>query len=254
MTHARKRPDKAAMTLQLDRAPSVDGENLEVGAADRAAPSPTGSARRAQRSIGPSPRQIAKSGAMRLRVLEATIDCLQEGKSHEVSIAVIAEHAAISRGAVQYHFATRRDLLCAVIEHINARRLQQFSADLAAIRPDEDLAERMVDTHWKHLGERDFLAYQELVLLARSDPELTEAFAPIYQAFLAEWYETARRAFGWSYRDREVMKAGNIVHYVLEGMAYGQLAGQLSPDVIADMLDHSKSILRAAIQKKQDGG
>jgi AcrR family transcriptional regulator len=167
---------------------------------------------------------------------------------------VIAEHAAISRGAVQYHFATRRDLLCAVIEHINARRLQQFSADLAAIRPDEDLAERMVDTHWKHLGERDFLAYQELVLLARSDPELTEAFAPIYQAFLAEWYETARRAFGWSYRDREVMKAGNIVHYVLEGMAYGQLAGQLSPDVIADMLDHSKSILRAAIQKKQDGG
>jgi AcrR family transcriptional regulator len=241
------------MTLQLDRAPSVDGETLEVGEADRAPPSSTNSTRRVQRSIGPSPRQIAKSEAMRLRVLEATIDCLQEGKSHEVSIAVIAERAAISRGAVQYHFATRRDLLCAVIEHINARRLQQFSADLSAIRPDEDLAERMVDTHWKHLGERDFLAYQELVLLARSDPELTEAFAPIYQVFLGEWYETARRAFGWSYRDREVMKAGNIVHYVLEGMAYGQLAGQLSPDVIADMLDHSKSILRAAIQKNQDG-
>ena len=191
---------------------------------------------------------------MRLRVLEATIDCLQEGKSHEVSIAVIADRATISRGAVQYHFATRRDLLCAVIEHINARRLQQFSADLAAIRPDEDLAERMVDTHWKHLGERDFLAYQELVLLARSDPELTEAFAPIYQVFLSNWYDTARQAFGWSYRDREVMKAGNIAHYVLEGMAYGQLAGQLSSDVIADMLDHTKSILRAAIHKNQDGG
>ena len=191
---------------------------------------------------------------MRLRVLEATIDCLQEGKSHEVSIAVIASQANISRGAVQYHFATRQELLCAVIAHINARRLQQFSADLSAFRPDEDLAERIVDTHWKHLGERDFLAYQELVLLARCDPELTAAFAPLYQDFLAEWYETARRAFGWSYRDREVMKAGNIAHYVLEGMAYGQLAGQLSPEVIADMLDHTKSILRAAIRKNQDGG
>lgn len=191
---------------------------------------------------------------MRLRVLEATIDCLLEGNSHEVSIAVIADNASISRGAVQYHFATRRELLCAVIEHINARRLQQFSADLSAILPHEDLAERIVDTHWKHLGERDFLAYQELVLLVRSDPQLTEAFAPIYQVFLGEWYETAGQSFGWSYRDREVMKAGNIAHYLLEGMAYGQLVGQLSPDVIADMLDHTKSILRAAIQKKQDGG
>lgn len=239
------------MTLQSSPGSSAEGENPEPSREDAALPQP---ARRPSRTAGASPRQIAKSEAMRLRVLEATIDCLQEGKSHEVSIAVIAGSAGISRGAVQYHFATRRDLLCAVIAHINARRLQQFRADLAEIRPNEDLAERIVDTHWKHLGERDFLAYQELVLLARSDPELTEGFAPLYQDFLAEWYETARRAFGWSYRDREVMKAGNIAHYVLEGMAYGQLAGQLSPEVIADLLDHTKSILRAAIQKKQDGG
>jgi AcrR family transcriptional regulator len=237
--------------LRSSHTTSDDWENPEPGREDAALPQ---SARRTSRAAGASPLQIAKSEAMRLRVLEATIDCLQEGKSHEVSIAVIAKSARISRGAVQYHFATRRDLLCAVIAHINARRLQQFRADLSAIRPEDDLAERIVDTHWKHLGERDFLAYQELVLLARSDPEMTEAFAPLYQDFLAEWYETARRAFGWSYRDREVMKAGNIAHYLLEGMAYGQLAGQLSPEVIADMLDHTKSILRAAIQKQQDGG
>jgi AcrR family transcriptional regulator len=239
------------MTLHASPTSSIEGKSPEPDREDAADPY---SARRGPRVGGASPRQIAKSEAMRLRVLEATIDCLQEGKSHEVSIAVIAKSAHISRGAVQYHFATRRDLLCAVIAHINARRLQQFRADLAEIRPEDDLAERIVDTHWKHLGERDFLAYQELVLLARSDPELTEAFAPLYQDFLAEWYETARRAFGWRYRDREVMKAGNIAHYLLEGMAYGQLAGQLSSEVIADMLDHTKSILRAAIQKQQDGG
>ncbi|WP_298163993.1 TetR/AcrR family transcriptional regulator [Novosphingobium sp.] len=235
------------MNLQSDPVISMDQDDPAV---DTAIPR----GRRPSRSAGASPRQIAKSEAMRLRVLEATVDCLQEGKSHEVSIAVIAERAQISRGAVQYHFATRRELLCAVIAHINARRLQQFRADLAEIGPGEDLAERIVDTHWKHLGERDFLAYQELVLLARSDPDLTEGFAPLYQDFLGEWYETARRAFGWSYRDREVMKAGNIAHYLLEGMAYGQLAGQLSSEVVADMLDHTKSILRAAIQKKQEGG
>jgi AcrR family transcriptional regulator len=206
---------------------------------------------RPRRGEGPSPRQIAKSDIMRLRVLEATIDCLLEGVAHELSFAAIADRASISRGGVQYHFATRRDLLCAVIEHINARRLRQFSADLAEIRPTEDLAGRIIDTHWKHLSERDFLAYQELVLLARSDPELTAAFAPRYQAFLSDWYETAREAFGWSYRDREVMQAGNIAHYILEGMAYGQLAGQLSSSVVNDLLDHAKSIMRIAIQKKR---
>ena len=236
----------------MNRAQSLNKQSIEARNADQ----PSGGAAlgiRRARSVGPSPRQVAKSEAMRLRVLEATIDCLHEGVSHEVSIAAIADRADVSRGAVQYHFAARRDLLCAVIEHINARRLEQFSADLSAITPDEDLAARIVDTHWKHLSERDFLAYQELVLLARSDHELTEAFAPLYQVFLTRWYETARKAFGWSYRDREVMKAGNLAHYVLEGMAYGQLAGQLSAEVVADMLDHTKSILRAAIEKKQSG-
>lgn len=236
----------------MNRAQSLNEQSLKARNADQPSGGEALGIRRARR-VGPSPRQIAKSEDMRLRVLEATIDCLHEGVSHEVSIAAIANRADVSRGAVQYHFATRRDLLCAVIEHINARRLEQFSADLSVIAPDEDLAGRVIDTHWKHLSERYFLAYQELVLLARSDHELTEVFAPLYQVFLTRWYETARKAFGWSYRDREVMKAGNLAHYVLEGMAYGQLAGQLSAEVVVDMLDHTKSILRAAIKKKQSG-
>lgn len=198
---------------------------------------------------GPSPRQLAKSEAMRLRVLEATVECLLEGTAHELSFAVIADRAGISRGGVQYHFATRCDLLCAVIEYINARRLRQFSEDLANIATGEDVVERVIEAHWKHLNERDFLAYQELVLLARSDAELTEAFAPRYQIFLQSWYDTAREAFGWPYDNPKVMQAGNIAHYLLEGMAYGQLAGQVSQAVIDDLLDYAKSIMRTAMQQ-----
>ncbi|NML95706.1 TetR family transcriptional regulator [Novosphingobium olei] len=201
-----------------------------------------------RRSEGPSARQLAKSETMRLRVLEATVDCLLEGTAHELSFAVIADRAGISRGGAQYHFATRRDLLCAVIEYINVRRLNQFKADVEAIGPDEDVASQIIDAHWRHLNERDFRAYQELVLLARSDAELTEAFAPRYQAFLRDWYETARQAFGWRYADPQVMQAGNIAHYVLEGMAYGQLAGQVQPEVVADLLGYAKTVLRNALQ------
>lgn len=191
---------------------------------------------------------------MRLRVLDAAIECLLEGTAHELSFAVVADRAAISRGGVQYHFTTRRDLLCAVVEHINMRRLAQFREDLAGIGPDEDLIDRVIDTHWKHLNENDFRAYQELVLLARSDTELAEAIAPRYQEFLREWYETARETFGWSYRDRAVMQAGNIAHYVLEGMAYGQLAGQLSTDAVEDLLAYAKSVMRSALAVSNSEG
>jgi AcrR family transcriptional regulator len=245
------------MTTQVNLKTRTKNERLDASAPGPSFPSTTARSSlpaRQRRSEGPSPRQIAKSEAMRLKVLEATVDCLLEGVAHELSFATIADRAGISRGGVQYHFTTRRDLLCAVLEHINARRLRQFRDDLACIGPDEDLAARIIDAHWKHLSEREFLAYQELVLLARSDPELTPAFAPLYQAFLANWYETAHQAFGWSYRDHEVMQAGNIAHYVLEGMAYGQLAGQLSPDVVNDLLDHAKAIMRTALQKKNDAG
>ncbi len=187
---------------------------------------------------------------MRQRVLQAAIECLQDCTADDLSFALVATRAATSRGAVQYHFKTRRDLLCASMEYLNERRLRQFQQDLRNSAPDADVVDQLIDAHWRHLNEPDFRAYQELVLAARSDPELAAVFAPKYQAFLHDWYESARTAFGWSYSDPEVARAGNIAHYVLEGMAYGQLAGQLSADVISDLLDYAKNVMRQAMLKK----
>lgn len=205
-----------------------------------------------RRGGGPSAKQVAKSEAMRSRVLQAAIDCLVDGQADELSIALVALRAGISRGGVQYHFSTRRDLLCAVMEYLNARRLRQFREDLAMIGPDDDAIDHVIETHWRHLNELDFRAYQELVLVARGDPGLAADFAPKYRAFLHEWYEAARLAFGWGYLHQDVARAGNIAHYVLEGMAYGQLAGQLSPDVVRDLLDYAKSVMRQAMQAHPD--
>lgn len=213
---------------------------------------PAGRANRRVR--GPSARQLAKSEAMRNRVLEAAVNCLTEGPSTDLSIAVVADRAGISRGGVQYHFATRRDLLCAVMEYLNERRLRQFREDLQGIGPGEDLVDTVVEAHWRHLNEPDFRAYQELVLVARADPGLAEDFAPRYRAFLEAWYESAREAFGWGYRNPDVARAGNIAHYVLEGMAYGQLAGQLSDSVVRDLLDYAKSVMRQALKEHPSTG
>jgi hypothetical protein len=107
--------------------------------------------------------------------------------------------------------------------------------------------DHIIETHWRHLNERDFRAYQELVLAARSDLALSALLAPRYRDFLQAWYEIARTSFGWRYTAPEVARAGNAAHYILEGMAYGQLAGPLSAGDIRDLLDYAKTVLREAL-------
>ena len=133
-----------------------------------------------------SPLQIAKSEATRLHVLNTTIKCLAERPASAVSIALISKYANVSRGGMQYHFTTRMALLSATVGHLHQRRRQQLRDDLHSITPGKDVIGHIIDTYWKHLNERDFLAYQELVLAGRSDPALARLLAPKYRAFLHE--------------------------------------------------------------------
>jgi AcrR family transcriptional regulator len=203
---------------------------------------------RRRRTPGASPIQVAKSEATRVHVLKTTVDCLAKRPASDVSIATISKYAKVSRGGVQYHFKTRRALLAATVEYLHQLRLEQFREDLAAIKPGKDVIDAVIDTYWRHLNENLFRAYQELVLAARSDRALSAMLAPKYRVFQHNWYETARTTFGWTYQDPNVARAGEIAHYVLEGMAYGVLAGQLRDTVIRDLLQYSKNIMHAALE------
>ncbi|MDH7637337.1 TetR/AcrR family transcriptional regulator [Sphingomonas oryzagri] len=183
---------------------------------------------------------------MRIHVLETTITCLAERPYSDVSVSAIAAEAGVSRGGMQYHFPTRLALLQGAVEHLHARRLQQFQADIMARPADVDLIGHIVDTHWRHLHERDFRAYQELVLAARSEPELATLLTTRYGAFLRAWHEIARETFGWDHTDPSVARAGNIAHYLLEGMAYGRMGGQLSAADTTDLIDYVKDVMRIA--------
>lgn len=194
------------------------------------------------------PTSYAKSDAVRIHILETAITCLAESPYSEVSASVIADRAQVSRGGMQYHFPTRLALLQATLEHLQSRRLALFRADMQALPPGEDVAERLVDTHWRHLNEREFRAYQELVLAGRSEPEMARMLAEQYGGFLHEWLEIGRTTFGWDYADPQVARAGNVAHYLMEGMAFGGLGGQLTPETTDDLLSYAKNMLRAAMR------
>lgn len=216
---------------------AMTGKATEAGPGVRAA-SPRAGTRR-----GSGQRQAEKGAALRAQVLDAAIDCLSRMPYSEVSTSVIADHAGVSRGGMQYYFPTRLDLLQATVARLHQLRLDLFRADLLSITPDENALDHVVESHWRHLNEREFRAYQELVLAARSEPELSALLSSTYRAFLEEWNNIARELLDWHSEDPEAGRKGAIAHYLLEGMAYGQLAGQLEDEQVRELLDFTKQVL-----------
>lgn len=211
-----------------------------------AQPRRTGRAARVTRGSGQ--RQAEKGAQLRAQVLDAAIDCLSRMPYADVSTSLIAEQAGVSRGGMQYYFPTRLELLQATIANLHRLRLEIFRTDLLSLTSDEDAISHIVETHWKHLNEREFRAYQELVLAARNEPELSRLLASSYRTFLDEWHNIARDLLDWHAEDPGVARSGNVAHYLLEGMAYGQLAGQLDEAEIKSILDFTKDVLKSAHQ------
>lgn len=134
--------------------------------------------------------QQRKSIQTRLAILEAAIDCLQEHGFARTTTQLIAQMAGISRGAMLHHYATKQDLIGSVIEYTFYKRMENF---LAAIRslPEDDRVDRNagIEIYWQSLLTREFAAYLELMVAARTDAELREFFLP-----KARHYEHLERA------------------------------------------------------------
>ncbi len=134
--------------------------------------------------------QQRKSIQTRLAILEAAIDCLQEHGFARTTTQLIAQMAGISRGAMLHHYATKQELIASVLEYTFFKRMEKF---LAAIRdlPEDERVNRNagIEIYWESLLTREFAAYLELMVAARTDAELREIFLP-----KARHYERAERA------------------------------------------------------------
>lgn len=156
--------------------------------------------------------QQRKSAQTRLKMLEAAVDCLVSGGYAGLTTAQVAERAAVSRGAMHHHFATRIDLVAAVVDHIFYQRIRLFLDDyLAAMaqRGDEELIDLATQAHWRSVQTREYAAYLELAVAARTDPELNAAFEPAARRYDEVWTAEMIESFP-QWRDQwNAMKLGS---------------------------------------------
>jgi AcrR family transcriptional regulator len=123
--------------------------------------------------------KITDSGdpGTRARILDAGLEILQGDAPEQLSMGAVAARSSVSRQAVYLHFASRSDLVMAIVNHANERLgLAKRLAPLDRARSSRSALELFVDTIvWQtaNLGP----AIRAVNRLVESDPELATRWA-----------------------------------------------------------------------------
>lgn len=141
--------------------------------------------------------QQERSSLTRTRVLDAAVKALLELGYANTTAAVVADRAGVSRGAMQYHFRTKSELLAAAVEHLAASIGEDLR--LAARRLPEggqDRVEQVIDL--LRAGSTGDLAivWMELNLAARTERELHQLMEGVDRRLRSSIRRQAIELFG----------------------------------------------------------
>ena len=126
---------------------------------------------------GRKPRltQEQRSARSRKALLKSAITCISDLGCEQATVEVIARNAGLSRGAVQHHFGSRKEILAAVVD--------DFGTSLSTahkIPPDLPLDARLdkaIDLTWERLKTPHFLAVIHIWLSLKHRPGMRPAIA-----------------------------------------------------------------------------
>jgi AcrR family transcriptional regulator len=164
--------------------------------------------------------QQRKSVQTRITILEAAIDCLQKHGYGRTTTQLIAETAGISRGAMLHHYATKQDLISSVIDYTVYKRMEVFLQGVRALRDSDRITEMAgIEISWQSFMTREFAAFLELAIAARTDPDLAATFVPKARKFdRTELAELIRAFPEWAENLEGYALAMDYCNAALEGL------------------------------------
>jgi AcrR family transcriptional regulator len=128
--------------------------------------------------------QEERSATTRRELVRAAAESIAAVGLNRSTIAVIAAKAGVTSGAIQHHFASRDELLLAVVEEFG----KALADDPSAHDTDGDSVSSrvasIVQRYWGLFGSRQFLAVMKIWLG-------TEAQTPLYREITGQmrWFE-----------------------------------------------------------------
>ena len=117
------------------------------------------------------------------KLLDATVQSLQDVGYGATTTRRVAELAGVSQGAQTHHFPHRVDLVGAAVEQLAEQRLQALRASMRSLEGTP--AERtgsFLDLLWADFAGPLFTVFVKLWVAAADDPELYARLVPVERA------------------------------------------------------------------------
>jgi AcrR family transcriptional regulator len=139
--------------------------------------------------------QVERSAATRARLLDATIECLVEYGYAGTTVARVADRAAVTRGAQTHHFPTKEMLVVSAVRRLDELRSQELLDRLKSHRGGRrGSVDALLDLLWELHRGPVFVAFAEIWLAARTDPQLAAHVGDLEAITDASVKEAAERS------------------------------------------------------------
>lgn len=139
--------------------------------------------------------QGERTRAMRLRLMEATVDTLVEVGWSGTTTTVVSRRAGVSRGAQLHHFPSKQALVVAAVEHLTDRRRDEMRRTAESLT-DPGRIRGVLEILSAQFVSPVFFAALELWVAARTDVDLREAVAPLERRIGRETHAYAVELLG----------------------------------------------------------
>lgn len=201
--------------------------------------------------------QAQRSATTRGQLLDATLVCLEQLGYARTTTTEIARQAGVSRGAQLHHFPTKVELVTQAVEHLFERRHAEFLAAFEQLPAGaSQRLDAAIDLLWSMVKGPAFLAWLELAVAARTEPELAAPVAELTSRFMVMVDTTFRRLFPSDAQNPFFEVAPRFAFALLDGLALERLHNpdDAAADRVVDLLKRLAALVMPLVRGEASRG
>ncbi|MET0657344.1 MAG: TetR family transcriptional regulator [Steroidobacteraceae bacterium] len=163
--------------------------------------------------------QEERTATARAKLMEAAIKLICEKGFARTTMSDIAAAADFTRGAIHHHFQNRVDLVRAIINDVERRVIESFSA--AAQKPNVSLEQRidiLINGLYDVSQSPAYVAAIDIWFTSRAEPELRDAAMQSVRRYSNHFRVAWQQTFGDEIPEKTIAECRRVVVAVSRGL------------------------------------